>query len=294
MLVNLSNAGVTPTPINFAPAAVYRNMWFVPASRIEELGRVQLNAEDVRKYTTSPEVALYLYLQKQNMPGPGSPPLTLPLAAMDGIRRDAETGRLLKIPEALVRDSKQLQENRSVYRLTSLDHSLEALWPTLKVHPFLYTNTKTIVDGIPRDLVVPLVPFGLYVRHEGAFTGFQTSVKLDGKTLTESGALVVSERRPVAQNPTFDIPVVIETMDVDGGAGPDMPTEGGAPPDVPPDMSVAGGGGAVPGMTDKPCQCRCSASPGAPGGLTGTVVPVVGIALFLSLARRLRRRHAGR
>jgi hypothetical protein len=289
MLVQLSNAGAAN--LNFAPAAVYRNMWFVPASRVEEEGRVNLLAEDVRPHVVGPESGLYLYVQTQNMPGPGSPVTTLPLVQMDALRRDTETGALPKIPDsALVEKDpmRQIQARPDVYRLTSLEHSLEQLWPTFKVHPFLYTGRKTIVAGVARDLVVPLTPFGLYVRHEGPFTGFQTVVKLEGQQL-EPGKLAVSAHYPAGENRTFQLPVLIETQDVDGGVGPGNPVpDGGAGATVPPVMD-----GSIPPMGGNGCppsQKVCQSAIGRPGGGSSAIGLLALVALALSVFRSARRR----
>jgi hypothetical protein len=279
MMVELER-GSAASDLHFAPGAVFRNMMFHPASLIEKTAQIGLKAEDVRRFTDVPDARLFLYLQKKNMPEAGSAPMSLPLAEMDMRRSDVESGLLPRIPTEHL-GSPLNKDTKGVFRLTSLEASLENLWPTFRVHPFLYVGRQTIVGDHKRDLVFPLTPFGLYIRHEGVFSGFRTLVKVDGQELTKSGQLVATNIRRVADNPIIELPIQIETLN-------DKP--GGEPPDADsPDRPITMVGLPEPQDTPskQPVICRCNV--GGQAANPGMVLLVVSLAVVSAALKRSRR-----
>lgn len=283
-----------PGAVHFAPAAVYRNMMFTNLSQYAQTAHIDLDAEDVKRLTGgAPDAQVFLYLQKKNMPGASAAPITLPLTQMDALRRNAETGALPKIPENVLRGAAggEVQANRSVFRLVSAEMSVENVWPTFKIHPFLHTGRKTATGGGARELVVPLPPFGLYLRHEGPFFGFRAQASTKLGMLTQSGGLVMTERRPTAESPIFEVPVAVETMDDVAPPVDPRGMDGGAAPDA----GASADGGALDqtaGETTAPCPPRrgCSVAIGdATSG--GAPISTAALALLVAVvASRSRRR----
>jgi hypothetical protein len=198
---------------------------------------------------------------------------------MDNLRLAASNGTLTKVPGNVLRggSANDVQNNRDVFPLVSAEASVEATWPTFKVHPFIYTGRKTPSNGRALDLVVPLPPFGSYLRHAGAFFGFNAKASTALGQLSQSGAIVATEARQVTDSTVFEIPVAIET--VGDQTNPTRP-DGGVPPDASTSPCSTSGG-----------SCHSAAIGGRARGGRWALFWTVAVALGLTAAWRKRRRR---
>lgn len=127
----------------------------------------------------------------------------------------------------------------------------------------------------------PLPPFGLYVRHEGAFKGFRTQLKVDGQLVTRSGQVVATNPRPVEASPIIEVPVEIETLDDEKLADP--ATDGGV---------TDGPATEVPEPAPDVCESDCCCNMGGATRPAGTpLLLMLGLAAIASLRALGRRRR---
>ena len=148
------------------------------------------------------------YVQTSNLPGPGNTPFFLPAAQMALAKRYAEAPPSLPQPTpagdqdarraaaagvnlaatvpGVPKDGSVFVRDERLVPVLSPDQKLMDVWPTYRVHVYYDTGRKQVVEGTPRPVLAPLVPFGLFLSHDGPLYGFTHALRgLGGVTLEE-------------------------------------------------------------------------------------------------------------
>jgi|GEM_PF-6057363 len=184
----------------FQTASAYRNMNFVGLSKHSEEATISIQgAKDVTGVAQDRDV--YLYVQRTNMPPARGKGMTLPKEAMqtvlqyaqtppalprqlkdpgdpEGRRRNAELAqRFQKFTPAGLADAAKAvaappASNPLSVPTLSAGQAMQLVWPTYKVFAYYDTGKKTDVEGAQVPVLGYMVPFGLYLNHDGEFFGF--------------------------------------------------------------------------------------------------------------------------
>lgn len=218
MLVEAMSGG--SSALRFSRPAVYRNMIWGTASRLEETATLEIARKSIAEALGVSPQAIYLYLQKENMPGVDLPSLSpsdprrgrkleLPMKSLEALRSSVEDGSYPPVPAQYL----EKEHPPGVFRLHSSDEVLDAAWPTLKVHAFMDLGLTTMMQGREQKLLYPLPSFGIRVAHEGELYGFATTVGSGDAVAFKSGdsfSLPIDQTR---DSVTLHVPVEIEAVE---------------------------------------------------------------------------------
>jgi len=232
MLVELTPKGASG--ISFLQDSAYRNMDFVPASVFERTAKI-----DIKGAAAFPggatEREVHIYVKTMNMPAHA-------------------TG-----PQGVVTDK---QRERTGPERSPYEQATDAL-ATYEVHVYHDTGKRSTVNGKEVRQFEAQVPFGYFVKHEGALEGWRHSLEaLNGVTLTELSPNYFKVNVP--EGGSILVKSTIEALEPVKGPG------------------------KVP-----PCRCNCEL-PGQ-GNVDGTSA-AFGIGLLgaaFGLRRKLRRQRLG-
>jgi len=232
MLVELIPKGASG--ISFLQDSAYRNMDFVPASVFERTAKI-----DIKGAAAFPggatEREVHIYVKTMNMPAHA-------------------TG-----PQGVVTDK---QRERTGPERSPYEQATDAL-ATYEVHVYHDTGKRSTVNGKEVRQFEAQVPFGYFVKHEGALEGWRHSLEaLNGVTLTELSPNYFKVNVP--EGGSILVKSTIEALEPVKGPG------------------------KVP-----PCRCNCEL-PGQ-GNVDGTSA-AFGIGLLgaaFGLRRKLRRQRLG-
>ena len=199
MLVTLSGAGLT-----FAPAAVYRNMDFVSASRFERVAEVSNVGLGPSPIPGQPRDT-YIVIQRRNMP-----------AVVESRREPPrERGRIAHGEMQPPAPDKALSE---AARATASALSVaEYQEPTIRYHVYHDTGIRvTDTDGGEDAVLSPGVPFGYFVRHDGPLQGWSDTIQGAVQVSPKVYKLAVPEEGSATVTTTIE---AIEPGGEPGGCG---------------------------------------------------------------------------
>jgi hypothetical protein len=175
--------------------------------------------------------------------------------------------------------AKQEHNPLTVPTLTA-QSAFRQVWPTYMVYGYIVkpTDKPTMVNGKPRAVLEPMVPYGYYLKHDQAFYGFTHSLSTTAAVLPEP------RRRPgvfrlfiPADRPSIQLTTNLATVD---SLEPSKP-----PPPPPPPPPAA----KNPNPTAR-SHCFCD----VPGRMTSHAAAFGLAAVVLALALRVRRARRSR
>ena len=290
LLVEIKAAPGNST-IKFQNAAAYQNMGFAALSTVDRDATISIKG--LQKVTgQAMDRDLYIYVQTTNMPDPGTTPIFLPARQMEAARkyaqsppplpqqpqgRDEDKNKLMAANVAganVPKDGSVFLPDESVVPVLSPDQAMLNAWPTYRVHVYYDTGKKQAIGGVQKPLLAPLVPFGLFLSHDGPLYGFTHALRgLGGVTLDEIAPNFYKVH--VKNESAIRVGLNITAVEGPGGGG------GGNNPNncccrtTPPvQVNVRG------------CYCSVPAPPASGGGLAWL------LATFPLLVFGLRRRNA--
>jgi hypothetical protein len=167
------------------PAAVYRNMDFGTLSSLHEPATISLKG--LQKITnTAVDRDIYIFVDTHNMPPHGRAPIEIN-------QNDLERARLYALhPPPIPKRNPDMAKQSAASQgnppglldlpLLTGDQALTQAYPTYRVYVY-YDSGKTVtVKGKVEKTLVPMVPFGFFLDHKGAFYGFKHALEfLDGQ-----------------------------------------------------------------------------------------------------------------
>lgn len=209
LLVELKPAPGTGTTIKFQNAAARQNMTFATTSTLDR--DAVISTKGLQSVTgQARDRDVYIYVQTSNMPGPSNTPFFLPAAQMAAAKRYAESPPMLPQPTpagdqdakraaaaganiaaaanvpGVPKDGSVFIRDERLVPVLSPDQKLMDVWPTYRVHVYYDTGRKQVIEGTPKPVLAPLVPFGLFLSHDGPLYGFTHALRgLGGVTLEE-------------------------------------------------------------------------------------------------------------
>lgn len=294
----------------FIQPAVYRNMNFQGLSSVERKAKIDVRGLQKLLGDDRPR-DLYLHLSRKNMPKPSKRAMRLDSKVLAKARWIAENplaiphrkpnpeevaaARREKRPVQLALEPKlaaQLVSNKPLLGkvaaadawLMAPERLLSEVYPTYEVRVYYDTGNKTVhgsADGKATSarVLLPFVPFGYHLTHEGDFYGFASDLLgVDGANLeplgddwyklvvpNESAATVLTKATAEEKAPSSEA-----SEDAGVGAGP-------GPSPRPPQPTCM-----------KRCGCRTAGNGSAYGGPLLFGLGLIGLAL------RRRRRAARR
>jgi MYXO-CTERM domain-containing protein len=306
MLVELGQP--TGSTFKFRNKAVYRNMNYedlsaltVPA-KISLLGLKKALGEDKPR-------DVYLYVEQRNMPPHGNKALQLPQKDLSVARRLAENP--IAVPRAprkravarpvsraaakaaavvsanaaalsarIARSNERLANGlplRNALAMTS-DQLLDAVWPTYRVRVYYDSGRTFTVKGKKNRVLIPMVPFGFRLNHQGALYGFTTQLaSTDRAQLKSAGGNWYKLSLPSEGAVKVSTALAAQEKPVTPGAGP-CPAPQPCPQCPPP---------------VRPGRCNCRVVGPTTGGLAALAGALLVGGAFL-LRRRSKRRKAQR
>jgi hypothetical protein len=290
LLVELKAAAGNPN-IKFQNAAARQNMSFAALSTVDRDAAISIKG--LQKVTgQAMDRDLYVYVQTSNMPAPGSTPLFLPAKEMEQARRYAEAPPPLPQPQVPEQEmagklraaggapkdgSVFMRDERSVPVL-SPDQAMMEVWPTYRVHVYYDTGKKQVIDGSPRPVLAPLVPFGLFLSHDGPLYGFTHALRgLGGVTLEEIAPNFYKVR--VKNEGTIRVAATVTAVERPGTPGGSENPNSCCCRPAPVHVNVRG------------CFCSVPAAPTSGAGLAGLLASLPLLAFGLRRRRAIHRQR---
>jgi hypothetical protein len=283
LLVELKAAPGNPS-IKFQNAAARQNMSFAALSTLDRDATISIKG--LQKVTGQAlDRDLYIYVQTTNMPGAGNTPYFLPAKKMDLARRYAEAppplpqqpprqdNDLSKLRAAndVPKDGSVFLKDERLVPVLSPDQAMMDAWPTYRVHVYYDTGKKQVIGGTPQPVLAPLVPFGLFLSHDGPLYGFTHALRgLGGVTLEEIAPSFYKVH--VKNEGSIRVAATITAVERPGAGGCDN-ANGGCCRPAPVQVNVRG------------CFCSVPAPPASGGGLLGVLAA---LPLFAFGLRRRR------
>jgi hypothetical protein len=161
---------------------------------------------------------------------------------------------------------------RSALAMSS-DQLLDAVWPTYRIRVYYDSGKTFTTKGVKRPVLVPMVPFGYRLNHDGPFFGITHALQGSGVELVPAGGNWFKVRVVSEGAVKVNTKISAEERPKSGGLGP-CPTCNPCP-----DCKVEHG---------KNCHCRVV----APGSTAGLALALGGFsAVLLGAALRRRRRR---
>jgi len=214
VLCNLSSTG--PAML-FLQDSIFRNMNYDHASTLER--EAEINTIGIPKDDAPDPRDVYIAIEKvgmeQNTPGADEGTFLINRLTR-AMRRGGPLAEKLKgVLEILrnvgqeTKDEKQRLEIL-VNVLTDAgltDDELDQVFPTFRVHVYHDTGERIDENGVEKPVLRAQSSFGLYMYHEGAIEGWQTSIQ---------GATRISDnvyQMPVPKDGTAKIKVLVQAVD---------------------------------------------------------------------------------
>jgi len=186
MLVTMSStSGVT-----FLNDSAWTNMDFEDASLVERVA--QIDIRHIAAHPKKPEYReVYLYVRARNMPATTRGPLNQ--KALAAAVRDSSVAERPLDPAELKRILAQQgnEPPKQVVNLAKAPGNLSAfetlaeVWPTYEVHAFYATGETATLGSAVAERLEPMMPFGLFVNHQGELFGWEHALEGVAPTVLE-------------------------------------------------------------------------------------------------------------
>ena len=188
MLVELSKAPGSATPVRFTKASAFRNVRFEELSELSDRAFVSVAGLEAALGDQSPRT-LYLHVDTANMPAHGDQPLWLPSRAMAETRRIVETPPPAPPPPIARKGRAQVPSppqpanaaaalpwpkspRPEAWLAYSDERVLRLAWPTYAVHVYYELGKRTREDKREYVRLEPMYPFIYHFAHDGSLYGF--------------------------------------------------------------------------------------------------------------------------
>jgi hypothetical protein len=223
----LCNLTSTNPSVTFLQDSVFRNMNYDHASVLEY--DAEISTVGVKSFAGDPR-DVYIAVEKVNMPGStpgGNEGIFLSSSILRAMRRGGPLADKLKKIQAILADMGQTPDQTPKHRLEILikvvteaglnDDELDQIFPTFRVHVYHDTGERIIEDGEEKPVLRAQSSFGLYVYHEGALEGWQTSIQ--GAQRIDQNIYHV----PVPNDGTVKIKTIVQAIEKEDQRIPEDP-----------------------------------------------------------------------
>jgi len=214
ILCNLSSTGPA---MNFLQDSVFRNMNYDHASTLER--EAEINTIGIPKDDAPDPRDVYIAIEKVGM-DPNTPGADEGTFLINRLTRAMRRGgplaeklkRVLEILRNVGQETKDEKQRLEILVnvLTDAgltDDELDQVFPTFRVHVYHDTGERIEEDGEKKPVLRAQSSFGLYMYHEGALEGWQTSIQ---------GATRISDnvyQMPVPKDGTAKIKVRVQAVE---------------------------------------------------------------------------------